>query len=171
MRTKTEVPTLNEKKLTVMAGANGYQNSLLSAGYTETADALQGSTSILTLRPRCQGRTRCRGSSTARTAPPPRCIRHLRRHAAQPARALHVILGGPYSWYEVRSTGSSAQRGRRVHALCRHRVRCHAMGLGMTTRARPRLACARASKRRLSPDPTGLDRGVWAAIFGSPSTG
>ena len=80
MRTKTEVPTLNEKKLTVMAGANGYQNSLLSAGYTETADALQGSTSILTLRPRCQGRTRCRGSSTART-------RHLRRHAAQPARA------------------------------------------------------------------------------------
>ena len=73
MRTKTEVPTLNEKKLTVMAGANGYQNSLLSAGYTETADALQGSTSILTLRPRCQGRTRCRGSSTARTAPPPRC--------------------------------------------------------------------------------------------------
>ena len=52
MRTKTEVPTLNEKKLTVMAGANGYQNSLLSAGYTETADA---PTSILTLRPKVPG--------------------------------------------------------------------------------------------------------------------
>ena len=46
MRTKTEVPTLNEKKLTVMAGANGYQNSLLSAGYTETADALHAPTKV-----------------------------------------------------------------------------------------------------------------------------
>ena len=88
MRTKTEVPTLNEKKLTVMAGANGYQNSLWSAGYTETADALQGSTSILTVSdqgPRAEhvavGRLRP-GQHHHRAV-----IRHLRRHAAQPARA------------------------------------------------------------------------------------
>ena len=90
----------------VMAGANGYQNSLWSAGYTETVDAVQwinvyNHDPLNVPGPYTLPWVVYGPDSTTTTLQ----YGTFAATRLNPLKPVHVILGGRYSWYEAEIDG------------------------------------------------------------------